>query len=1197
MHFLNLSTQQETCDFWSMGIIAYEMLTESTPFHSDGNVHATYSQILGYIDGNGTDKLTYPGDVEISRELRDLIDRLVAKMSSRLTYKKIITHPFFKSIDWMSLRQRVPPIIPTLNGDDDTSNFEEDLKKSRRNNTFDATPAPASSSSSSSSVKNAQFSGLGLPFVGFGYVHDTFESSVFLMTEKSGTNEVNRLTTQVKSLQKTIDTQMMDISSLQQNLSEYQKKSAQVTSVEKILVVTRDEMHTLKEKLKEKTVEIAHCRTQIKTLKNSLKIEEEQRAKNDANISDVLNSTYQKWERAKKLSEQNYEKRISEKKSEVISLQDKLKLCEKELASKSAECAHLQETIDNFKDRLKSSKCQSDTEINAYARKHRESNVHFEGQLRELRGKLQKQIDNKHAADDELQHMKHTIEENNHKLKMITDQKERLDQANADLMRQLNSEFDENRNLRDDKHKMSQKLMDQQNKIDELTNDVLQQQQHRGHRTSGTGTDSLEGAHSVYCSLESITSEVENQLKKDLVLAKENEHEQRLRANNLEEMVKRLEAVIERVSKQGISGVEEMLERQHEKFEEKLSTAQEQATERQRFRSTSLELYKLQKEFDTVQSERQRLEREIKKVLTEKDEFALKVKESRITARNREERIVELQTDLATLKSDIQTERSRWATVEKERNKEKSQIVNQNTKIHKLELDLDECRSKMSRFEQQRNALTVENQHLTQKSRKDNEELDETIEKLAKCEQNYEALQKNHEMLKSVCTLMETQLTELEEMYNTQLEQNKEKSSTIDRLWDDIRDRDGKLLKLQQDFGDEKCAKKVAAQKSTEMSSELTKLADELGECKEHMMALQQDLSDKMECLIKAEELIEVQREEIQSLKHANQSLAREVHIIKEEHSKLLTELYMSKENYQKLHFEHTALNEQHTDLRKELEQLNGTMSELNQYHIQREIKSEATQSQYKKLIDYLQKRVDELSQKKKTKTLAEVLFGANSGGGGGGNSVNSSAKKENIPPLVGQMQRELEADRSRASQRSQSTKVSRTQSSDKSQKHKSGSRAHSNWLKDTPTKETIDGKEKNGTSIPVSSDTHQFERISYSNGSADMSEQCIVCKKRFVSDTVYQCKKCEACVHQYCRGSNLKCTTTVADSAKSSDTASNTDTVSLLAAHKKPEYTGDVVLKETDLTPMVKIYCVHEIATDVLLLGKQKLNANVLFC
>lgn len=1147
---------QETCDFWSMGIIAYEMLTETTPFHSN-NVHDTYSQILSYIDDRSDEQLSYPTETAISDELRDLIDRLVTKMSNRLTYKKIITHRFFKSIDWMSIRQQVPPIIPTLNGEDDTSNFEEDLKKSRRNNTFDACPG-------TTTMKNVHFSGFDLPFVGFGYVHEDIIKTGKFSSEKSGP-EVNRLTSQVKGLQKTIDTQMLDISSLQQNLSEYQKKSAQVNSVEKILAVTREEMHTLKEKLKEKTVEIAHCRTQIKTLKNSLKIEEEQRAKNDANIAEVLSSTYQKWERAKKQSEQNYEKQIYEKKSEVLSMQEKLKLCEKELESKSAECTQLQETIDNFKDRLKSSKCQSDTEINAFARKHRESNVHFEGQLRELRSKLQKQIDGKHSADDEIQHLNNIIEENNHKLKLISDQKERLDQANSDLTKQLNKEFDVNRNLCDEKQKMAQKITELQNKIDELSCET-----HRGHRMSGT-IDSIEGAQSVYCSLESITSEMENQLKKDLVLAKESEHEQRLRANSLEEMVKRLELVIERVSKQGISGVEELLERKNEKLEEKLTTVQEQATvERQASRSAHLQLWKLEKELESVKSERQRLEQEIKKSTIEKEELARKVKENRITSRSREERITELQSDLTTLKTEIQVERSRWETVEKERNKEKAQIVNQNTKIHKLEIDLDECRSKMSMFEQQRNALTLENKQLTQKLRKSNEDLEDALENLSKCEQNYETLTANHEMLKSVCSLMETQLTELEEMYNTQLEQNKEKSASIDKLWDDIRDRDAKLLKLQQEFRDEKSQKISINQRSTEMSSELTKLADELDECKQNLSALQQDLSEKVDNLMKAEELIEVQKEEIQSLTRLKQSMDREIRIMKEEHSKQLTELYMSKENYQKLHYEYNLLHENHNDLRKELEQLNGTMSELNKYHIQREIKSEATQSQYKKLIDYLQKRVDELSQKKK-KTLAEVLFGSNSG--------NSSTKKENIPPTPSQVQKDHDTERVRASQRSFSSKANKSGSDNSTKKseekqHKSSQRKQSNRVKDTPSKD----KE---TSVSASnSDTHRFERSSYSNGT-DMPEDCVVCKRRFVCDTVYQCKKCNACVHQYCRGSDLKCS-----ASKSSETSSNSD-ASSLGAQPKPEYAGDVVLIENDVTPSVKILCMHEIDENVLLLGE----------
>lgn len=1105
-----------------MGIIAYEMLTETTPFRNS-NIHDTYAQILAYVESNHVEKLQYPSDIEVSDDFRDLIDHLVTKIDKRLAYKKIITHKFFKTVDWMSIRQQVPPIIPTLNGEDDTSNFEEDVKKSRRNNTYDA-------SLQTSSMKNANFSGSELPFIGFGYIKDAAATNIMNPNE-TNPFEMNRLTTQVKSLQKTIDTQMMDISSLQQNLSEYQKKSAQATSIEKILTITKDEMHALKEKLKEKTVEIAYCRTQIKTLKNSLKIEEEQRAKNDANIADVLNSTYQKWERAKKLSEQNYEKQISERKSEVLSIQAKLKVCEKELESKSAECAYLQETIDNFKERLKSSKSQNDTEMNAFAKKHRDSNIHFEGQLREMRSKLQKQIDAKHVADDEIQRLKGIVEENNQKLKLILDQKEKLQQVNASLTSQLNNEIEENRGIRDENHKMSQKILDLQNKIDELMSPT-----YKGGRVS----DSNEGCASIYCSLESINSEVENQLKKDLVLAKEGENEQRLRANSLEETVKRLEAIIERVSRQGITGIEEMLERKNEKLEEKLSSVQEQATvERQASRSAHLQLWKLEKEIDTIKREKERLEYSAKKSQNEADELSRQIKENKITARNREERIAELQSDLNALKKELQIERSRWDNIEKERSKDKVHIVNQNTKIHKLEIDLDECRSKMSLFEQQKSVLAAENQDLTQKLRKNSEELENTIERLAECQQNYETLNKNNAMLKSVCSLMETQLNELEELYNVQLEQNKQKNTSIDKLWEDIHERDAKLLKLQQEISDEKSQKMSVKQKSAEITNDFVEVSNKLAEYQQNMKELQQNLMEKAESLLNAEELIEVQKEEIHSLQRINNSLDREIIVVKEENSKLLTELYMSKENCQKLQFEYTSIHESYSDLKKELEQLNATMSELNTYHTQREIKSEATQTQYKKLIDYLQKRVDELSQKKK-KTLAEVIFGSSN------NSANTSSKKENIPPV--QIKKDHDIKRSYTSQRTNNSKIL-------SKNEVSTKKIEELITKSNKQNSNSSNSSKFSEESVSSSDTHQFERGSYSNGS-DMAENCIVCKKCFVSDTIFQCKKCHACVHQYCRGSKLKCT-----ASKAIESSSNNSETTSLTSFEQPEYSGKILL------------------------------------
>lgn len=1123
-----------------MGIIAYEMLTETTPFHNE-IVADTYADILSYNDG--PNQLTYPSETEISPDLRDLIARLVTKMGNRLTYKKIIMHPFFKDVDWMNVRQQVPPIIPVLNGDDDTSNFEEDVKKARRNNTFDATPSTTAGNS---------FSGFDLPFVGYGYVHEE-NTAAALYPGESKSTEVNRLATQVKSLQKTIDTQMVDISSLQQNLTEYQRKSAQMSSVEKILAVTKEEMHALKEKLKEKTVEIANCRTQIKTLKNSLKIEEEQRAKNDANIADVLNSTYQKWERAKKLSEQNYEKQISEKNSEVMSIKHKLKLREKELESKSAECLSLQETIANFKDRLKSSKSQSDTEKTEFAKKHRESNVHFEGQMREMRTKIQKMTDTKHAADDEIQKLNEIIQENSQKLKLISDQRERLDQTNAELTKQLNREIDENRKLRDERQSHSQQSSELQTRIDELTNDL------RKYRRVSTPAESIDGSASVYCSLESLSSEVENQLKKDLVLAKEGENEQRMRANSLEETVKRLEAIIDRVTNQGISGVEEMLERKTEKLEDRLNTVREQAiVDRQASRTAHLALWKLEKQLETVKSEKERLELTLKKTQTEKDELDRRIKENRITVRSREERIAELQSDLTTLKSEIQAERSKWEIVEKERNKEKAQIVNQNTKIHKLEIDLEECKSKMRLYELQKNALAIENKKLTDKLREENKELANAVEMQNEVEQKYEALCKSHEMLKHVCTLMETQLNELEEMYNAQIETNKEKSVTIDKLWSDIRERDAKLLKLEQDLRVEKAHKVTVDQKSSDLCSELTKATESLADCLQQLTTMNEKLAEKTECLLKAEESIDVQKEEIQNLQRVNQAVERELKILKEENSQLLTELFTSKETYNSLQLDYSSLRDRYSDMKQELEQLTNTIAEMQAYHTQRELKWEATQTQFKKLIEVLQAKLPE----KKKKTFAEVLFGS-----------SGTSKKENVPPNANQAQNELKRERIRASQqKSLTAKVSKTLSVKKVEK------SHQSTTSKEPVREEKRAKPQGIDEL------HHWYTSCYTSGS-DMSAKCICCKVPFANEEVLrQCEKCKTCVHNKCRkGAGEKCT------SQSQSGNSDADTISTTPEPSEPEYTGDILLREKDQSPPLKINCLYEIDENVFLLGKSE--------
>lgn len=65
--------------------------------------------------------------------------------------------------------------------------------------------------------------------------------------------------------------------------------------------------------------------------------------------------------------------------------------------------------------------------------------------------------------------------------------------------------------------------------------------------------------------------------------------------------------------------------------------------------------------------------------------------------------------------------------------------------------------------------------------------------------------------------------------------------------------------------------------------------------------------------------------------------------------------------------------------------------------------------------------------------------------------------------------------------------------------------------------------------------------------------------------------------MHQYCRGSNLKCIT-----SKNIYSDSNIET----SSYKQQEYVGDIILKEDDFEPALEILCMHEIEENILIMG-----------
>ncbi|XP_052256843.1 rho-associated protein kinase 2-like [Dreissena polymorpha] len=141
------------CDWWSVGVFLYEMLVGDTPFYAESLV-GTYGKIMDHKNS-----LEFPNDIEMSGDAKSLISAFLTDRNERLGkngIQEIKSHRFFKNDQWSwdTIRTATPPLVIELDGDDDTSRFEDVEKDNSPEGAFEVPKA---------------YAGNHLPFIGFTY--------------------------------------------------------------------------------------------------------------------------------------------------------------------------------------------------------------------------------------------------------------------------------------------------------------------------------------------------------------------------------------------------------------------------------------------------------------------------------------------------------------------------------------------------------------------------------------------------------------------------------------------------------------------------------------------------------------------------------------------------------------------------------------------------------------------------------------------------------------------------------------------------------------------------------------------------------------------------------------------------------------------------------------------------------------------
>lgn len=415
------------CDWWSFGVVVYEMKYQDTPFY-DETLVKTYSRINSHVD-----TIEFPPDEEgyepASPEIMDLIEKcLIADRTKRLGYRgarELKLHSFFnkKLWTWENIHTYPAPFDPKISSEIDTKHFKyEPPTDTGRFNPGDI-------------QQKSQFTGEQLPFVGFSYCPEIFSRlSSGAESSSEGTaalkKQLDDALKSVERFQNSYNKAEVSRGQVESENNDLKRKLAKIEvenqSYSKKFEDVSSKLHTMRWENAAHKTELEHLRTENKKLKNdsgdrlnqleaekvslteSLNFEKNKSAESNKKIADFekrLKDIQNRWERECN-ENKNLMSDLESRQKEFDAIYNELSACQIKIGAYEDKTKSQTEEIERLKKQDQESKNAFEEKSKEYsdlARNYEQMKVRSE-QDREKIADLTQEIENlnqKTAASDE----------------------------------------------------------------------------------------------------------------------------------------------------------------------------------------------------------------------------------------------------------------------------------------------------------------------------------------------------------------------------------------------------------------------------------------------------------------------------------------------------------------------------------------------------------------------------------------------------------------------------------------------------------------------------------------------------------------------------------------------------------------------------------------------------------------------------